>query len=336
MVRDHEGGQVRPPATLSITRSLVLSTVFLAGAALFACTENKIIVDDSPEGGVPTEETDGGEPTDEDGGSSGTVAGACPKSGTLETTAIDAPEAVESSGIVESKQNAGVYWIHNDSGDTARAFAIGSDGHLVATLSFDTVKPRDIEDIAIEDDGDTSFLYFGDIGDNDEVRTELTIHRVEEPKLGSSPTVTATSQKMTVVYEDGAHNAETLLFDPTTKDLLIATKKAGGPSYIHKVGPFQAGKKVTTEKIATVDVDTATGGEISRDGKYIAIRNYSKSVFVWVRGDGESLADALAHDACKLPLATEGQGEAFAWQVDNAGYVTVSEGTAELHVTPLK
>ena len=320
---------------MSFTKTL-LTTAILAGAALFACTENKIIVTPDNEGGTPVDQTDGGDPIDDDGGTSGTVAGSCPKAGTLETTAIDAPDAVETSGIVESKQNAGVYWIHNDSGDTARAFAIDSDGHLVTTLSFDTVKPRDIEDIAIEDDGDVSYLYFGDIGDNDEVRTELTIHKVEEPKLGSAATTTATSQRMTVVYEDGAHNAETLLFDPITKDLLIATKKAGGPSAIHKIGPFQAGKKVTTEKIATVDVDTATGGEISRDGKYIAIRNYSKSVFVWVRGDGESLADALGHDACKLPLATEGQGEAFAWQVGNKGYVTVSEGTAELHVTPLK
>lgn len=292
----------------------------------------------APDGGTVAEgggtgEVDGG---DEDGGR---PAGACPSAG--KTTApgkVDAPEVDEASGIAASSINEGVFWVHNDSGDSARAFALGPDGKLRATLSFDGNQPRDIEDMAIEDDGaGTSFLYFGDIGDNDEVRTEIVIHRVAEPKLGGDAKLSATSEKMTVTYADGAHNAETLLFDPATKDLLIATKKPGGPSAVHRVGPFAAGQKVKTEKIAEVDVDLATGGEISRDGRSIAIRNYGRSAFVWTRGPGESVADALKRAPCKLPVATEQQGEAFAFLADGKGYVTISEGSSpELHVTPLQ
>lgn len=268
----------------------------------------------------------------------GVLDGACPAFGTpttlgtLEVAAID-----ESSGLAASSLNAGVYWVHNDSGDVARAFAVSKEGKLLTTLSFDAAMPLDIEDMAIEDvSPERSFLYFGDIGDNDLVRKDVTIHRVAEPKVGPA-TVTTPSEKMTVVYPDGAHNAETLLFDPTTKDLLIATKVTGGPSAIHRVGPFVAGMIVTTEKIAEVAIDLATGGEISRDGRFIGIRSYAPKAFLWVRAPGESLAAALARPPCKAPLANELQGESLAFQVGNAGFVTISEGkNPELHVTPFE
>ena len=278
-------------------------------------------------------------PSETDAGADAAVAsGTCSAYGTpttlttLESSAID-----ESSGLAASSRNAGVYWLHNDSGDTARAFAVSSAGKLLTTLTFDTAMPVDIEDMAIQDESpERSFLYFGDIGDNGRVRKQLTIHRVEEPKVGAA-TVTTPSEKMTVVYPDGAHNAETLLFDPITKDLLIATKVEGGPSAIHRVGPFAAGRTVTTEKIAEVAIDLATGGDISRDGHTIGIRNYSPNALLWVRAPGEGLAAALARPPCKAPLANELQGESFAFQPGAAGFVTMSEGKKpELHVTPLQ
>jgi hypothetical protein len=308
------------PAIFAVLTSIV-------GVSLLCCGSNAAVslppAAGHPEGGVV-------------GGDSGGDA-ACPSVDTpIVAGTVDEPEVNETSGIVASAVNDGVYWVHNDSGDTARAFALNNHGKLLATLAFDTVKPRDIEDVAIEDDSaGRSFLYFGDIGDNQEHRTEVTIHRVAEPKLtGGTAQLTVVSEKMTVIYPDGPHNAETLLFDPSTKDLLIATKKAGGPSAIHRVGRFAAGTKVTTEKIATVDIDLATGGEISRDGRLVAIRNYSTSVFVWVRAPGEGVAAALSRPPCTLPLASEKQGEAFAFLTGGKGYVTISEGgSPELHVS---
>ncbi len=248
---------------------------------------------------------------------------------------VDAPPLDEASGLASSSVNPGHFWVHNDSGDSARAFALDGAGKLVATLAFDTARPSDIEDIAIEDDGGRSFLYFGDIGDNDSVRPKLTIHRVAEPVLGAGAApvlLSAVSEKMTVTYPDGPHNAETLLFDPIAKELFIATKRAFGGSAIYRVGAFRAGASVTTEKVASVPIDLATGGEISRDGRLVAIRSYGGSASVWTRAPGESLAAALSRRPCSLPIAAEQQGEAFAFLADGTGYVTISEGEApELH-----
>jgi len=285
---------------------------------------------------APTTEQEAG--TDEGAGivdTDAATATACPATQKSKVLATLQPAAInEASGIGASTKNPGIFWLHNDSGDTARTFAIDSKGALRATVAFDTTMPTDIEDMAI--DSANSFLYFGDIGDNNEVRTSLTIHRVAEPALGSgaAESLTITSEKMTVVYPDGAHNAETLLFDPIDKVLVIFTKKLGGPSAFHRIGAFAAGTKATTEKIAEFTIDLATGGEISRDGKSIAIRNYSKEGYLWVRDPSEPLAQALAKPPCKIPISAETQGEAFDFLPDGTGYVTTSEGaSAPLNVT---
>ncbi|MBX3231708.1 MAG: hypothetical protein KIT84_23220 [Labilithrix sp.] len=263
--------------------------------------------------------------TSTDGG----ATGACPRAGAPAPIApIAAGEVDEASGIAASALNEGAYWVHNDSGDAARAFAVSSTGALLATLTFDAAEPADIEDMAIEDGPGGSFLYFGDIGDNAVARPALTIHRVAEPRLsGTAPvTLDATSEKMTVTYGDAPHDAETLLFDPITKDLLIVTKVLFGRAHVHRVGPFVAGTTATTTRIASIPAALATGGAISRDGRLVAVRGYGTTASLWVRAPGEDLATALARPPCSVPVATEAQGEAFAFLPDGGGYVTVSEG----------
>lgn len=306
--------------------ALVLSGLTaVTSLTLVRCTTttNTVVVKPNQDGG---EEEDGAIPEED-----GEAPSNCPAFEPAKTLAtVKSADVTEASGIAASSKNPGVFWVHNDSGDSARVFAVGSDGELKATLAFDTAKPSDIEDIALEVDGDNSYLYLGDIGDNAEARTSLTIHRVAEPKLGdgAAQVLTATSEKMTVVYADGAHNAETLLFDPIDKELLIFTKVSGKPAAFHRIGKFAAGTKVTTEKIADFTFTLATGGEISRDGKYVAVRGYQKSGYLWTRGEGEALAAALVKKPCPIPIPDVGQGEALDFLPDGSGYVTMVEGTS--------
>lgn len=264
------------------------------------------------------------------------AASTCPTAGAAESTSPLASAAItEPSGIAASRLNPGVFWVHNDSGDSARAFAVDRTGALLTTLVFDTAPAVDIEDMAIEDAPDgSSYLYFADIGDNAGARSDYLVHRVREPRVGAEASITTVSEKMTVRYPDGSHDAETLLFDPRTKDLFIVTKIGFGRAAIHRVGPFVAGGTATTTRIAGVSLALATGGAISRDGSLIAIRSYTSSASLWRRAPGEDLVAVFARAACKVPIAAETQGEAFAFLVDGSGYVTVSEGAQQpLHVS---
>ena len=53
------------------------------------------------------------------------------QSGTLSSKQMD-----ETSGIAASTVNPGIYYVHNDSGDTSRFFAITPDGKLKTTIFF--------------------------------------------------------------------------------------------------------------------------------------------------------------------------------------------------------
>ena len=63
--------------------------------------------------------------------------------GTLQLSAID-----EASGIAASRTNPNVLWVHNDSGDSARVFAIHIDGTLLGTYSLSGASATDWEDIS--------------------------------------------------------------------------------------------------------------------------------------------------------------------------------------------
>lgn len=87
----------------------------------------------------------------------------------------------ESSGVDISTRTNGVYWTHNDSGDGPNFFAFNAEGKLLATFSLDGVKPMDWEDMASAKIGGSSYLYFGDIGDNRMQRESVAVYRVLEP-----------------------------------------------------------------------------------------------------------------------------------------------------------
>ena len=89
----------------------------------------------------------------------------------------------ELSGLVVSRRQPGVLYVHNDSGDSSRFFAIGTDASLKEIFYFKGEKSlaplgvRDVEDIAMGPgpDSGADYIYLGDIGDNNAWRKYITI-----------------------------------------------------------------------------------------------------------------------------------------------------------------
>lgn len=271
---------------------------------------------------------------------------------------IASPDIIETSGIAASRENEGVLWLHNDSGDSARVFAIDRGGALLGTYALDGAQAIDWEDMAIgpgPDEG-VDYLHLADIGDNDAIRDEIAVYRVPEPDAPSrdpqyDPEREASLtgvEKLVLRYPDRAHDAETLLVDPLSGDLIIVTKDvATGMALVFR-GDTAApvGQPQTLEQVATIDFalyrdqiqarpdapalvagvpHIPTAGDVSADGALVVIRTYG-AVFVWERPDGAPLWEAFAREPCQAPSAIEQQGEAIAFDADGKGYLTVSEG----------
>jgi hypothetical protein len=246
---------------------------------------------------------------------------------------LSASQINEASGLAASRFNASVLWTHNDSGDSARVFAINTQGQLLGTYTLTGASAVDWEDIAIGP-GPTagqSYLYTGDIGDNSAKRSNgVRIYRAAEPTVAADPTTPTTAslptESFVLKYPDGPRDAETLMVDPITGDVYVVSKRdTRGRVYRAPAEALVNGATITMEYTCSLPWSWATGGDISPDGDAIVIRGYFNAS-VWMRPAGSDLASAFAGQAYSVPLPSEAQGEAIAFDATGRGYFTVSEG----------
>lgn len=266
------------------------------------------------------------------GGSGGTLS--CPTFADGVTVGnVANAQVTEASGLVASRKQSDVFWLHNDSGDSARVFALKSDGTDLGVFNLTGASATDWEDIALGPGptAGTDYLYLADIGDNNAQRAFVRVYRVAEPAAASGGTQDVSgAEALEFEYPDGAHNAETLLSDPLNGDLIIVTKGLVSSGIYRAPAPHTVGRTTLTYEgdASGVMTQLVTGGDISPDGRYIALRTYG-AVHLYLRSSGVSVADALKASPCEVPQAAEGQGEAVAFAADGGAYFTVSEGSAQ-------
>jgi hypothetical protein len=202
---------------------------------------------------------------------------------------------------------------------------------------LDGIQNRDWEDIAIgpgPEEGQ-QYLYIGDIGDNRAQHDLKYVYRVPEPHVTADQTPREVSlsdiETITFRYPDGERDAETLLLDPTTKDLYVISKRETKVRVYRASYPQSTTAPMTLEHVVTLALnerDTMsawlTGGDISPSGQEILLKSYI-GVYYWSRAPGQPVHDALRAAPTLLPYIPEPQGEAVCWKADGGGYYTVSE-----------
>jgi hypothetical protein len=237
----------------------------------------------------------------------------------------------EISGLVASRAIAGTLWVHNDSGDSARFFGIGTAGNLLCTYNVGGASADDWEDMAIGPKaGGGNYLYLADIGDNGASRSQVQIYRVTEPLTTAGGTISSAQlSTLQLQYPGGARNAESMIVDPITGDLFIISKEGTAGVFRAPASSFSAAQPVTLTSLGNLgsNVAAATAADISPDGNYILVRGYSTTARLFQRGPGQSVGDALLAPGVAVTIASEPQGETVGWAPDGSGFYTISEGT---------
>ncbi len=245
------------------------------------------------------------------------------------------PDVSETSGLIASDLFDGIYYLHNDSGDSARFFATDLTGADLGTFTVAGAGSVDWEDAAAGPCGNGgSCLYWGDIGDNPESRPGITVYRVPEPtQVGPGANQVLEAEAFELVYEDGPHDAEAMIIDPSGPRIIIIIKDAvtGAVAY-GSPSPITAGAAMVMSPIAKFQIPEGlkliTGAEAYGDDG-VLIRTYA-GVFYYPRPAEGVLVDAFEQQGCTLPRPLEMQGEAVApLPMDvGGGFVTVAEGSA--------
>ncbi|MGZ3832593.1 MAG: hypothetical protein ACXVB0_03655 [Mucilaginibacter sp.] len=249
-------------------------------------------------------------------------------------------EMDEISGIAASGIHNGIYYVHNDSGDTSRFFAITPNGKIKSVIYFkgdskEELGVHDCEDIAVGPGPvkGKSYVYLGDIGDNKGWYPYITVYRFEEQTswIGKDSIIKANAVPIHFKYPDGPRDAESLMIDPVEKLIYIVSKRSDSVTVYTSPLDFKANDTVTLTKRCKLYFNGfkpfkwITAGDISKDGQQVLLKDYVK-VYYWKRMNNEPIWKTLLRKPVELPYQQEKQGEAIGFTPDGKGYYTTSEG----------
>ncbi|MFG2006486.1 hypothetical protein ACGFNU_45805 [Spirillospora sp. NPDC048911] len=232
---------------------------------------------------------------------------------------VSDPRINESSGLAVSRRHQGVIYTHNDSGGVAQIFALGPDGSTRAVLTLAGAGARDWEGMAMgQDEKGRPAIYVADIGDNlGGAWPFVTVYRIPEPARLRSQTVRATSFKLK--YEDGPRNAETMMINPRTNRLYVASKLFSGALYEAPARLRSSGYN-KLRKVADAPA-IATDGAFAPDGRSYVIRTYFGARIYSVKDDGRP-----GKSLRSIGLPAQEQGESVTYSPDGRSLLVGSEG----------
>lgn len=247
---------------------------------------------------------------------------------------IEAPQIRELSGLVKSRTYPGVFWGHNDSGDSARIFALDADGALLGEFAVGGAAHVDWEDIAIDDAGN---LYLGDIGDNLNRRTDLRVYRVPEPNPSSSASAVESDLVIPYRYADRERRFDLTDFNYDAEALFhlegalwIATKhRSDRATRLYRLPMPQTAAEAALSPAATIQLDegrvlgldllgNVTGADLHSGGEWLALLTY-RAVFILGVTPGAAPSESPHFEILRrigLDARRTRQVEAIAWDGD--------------------
>lgn len=256
----------------------------------------------------------------------------------------------EISGMACSLREPGVLWVHNDSGDKPRLFAIGPDGETRGVLEITNATARDWEDMALVNIDGKPWILIADVGDNDAVRNDVVIYLLPEPDprdFANQPTLRVTAPSvMPFRYEDGPRDCEGVAIDPSNGQIFLISKRTEPPvlyslplmtesdndngSYVAKrihplvgiVAPTPAEKMIPGRLGAFRSQVTAF--DISGDNHSAAVLTYG-NIYLYDRAVGERWSDALTREPKRIPVKGLRQTESLCFNENGATLLLSTE-----------
>ena len=243
-------------------------------------------------------------------------------------------EIDELSGLVKSRTHPGVFWAHNDSGDSPRIFAVSARGEVLGEFAVEGAESVDWEDIAIDDSGN---LFLGDFGNNLNTRTDLRVYRVPEPDPRSKRRSIESDLVLPYRYADQNRRFDLAEFDYDAEALFhldgalwIATKhRSDRETQLYRLPLAEASSEPALRPVARLALDESpvfgldilgnvTGADLHPDGRRLALLTYDALFILTVERDSDVHAPPRFEIIRRIELDTRHtrQVEAIAWDED--------------------
>jgi hypothetical protein len=258
------------------------------------------------------------------------------------------------SGIVKSRAYGDVYWVHNDSGDEARLFAIRADGSVIMPrwlsqdyfvgapeegkkpypgVRVDLAANSDWEDITIV--GDT--LYVADTGNNGNARRDLGLYVIREPNPEATER-TRILKWLPIAYPDQAafpganwHFDCEAIFAYKGKIYFLTKHRANGDidTPEDSASLYRLDTQYTDRVNVLKKIDSraslggwVTGADMSPDGRTLAVVCEAPSKCVWLFQSRDGSDRFLSGTARRLLIPDARQCEAICFADNDTLLVT--------------
>ena len=235
------------------------------------------------------------------------------------------------SGIASSINHKGYLWAHNDSKNGTEVYLIDQHLKIAMTCKLVGVENRDWEDIAVgpgPEDG-KSYVYVGEIGDNNAKYRFKRVFRFEEPAQIQNGVVDIVDFDTIIFRLPKKKDTETLMIDPITKNLYVISKREE-PVFVYELQyPYSTHDTLQAREVMSLPFTQIVSGDISSDGKQVLLKNY-EYVYYWSNPDGKPLLDLLREKPEDVPYEEEAQGESITWARDGNGFYTLGEQSATM------
>jgi len=237
-------------------------------------------------------------------------------------------QIAESSGLACSRLKPDVFWTHNDSGDKPRLYAFDTKGRDLGTYGVPEARAIDWEDMASFALDGKNYLLLADVGNNHFKRESCTLYIVEEPRLrpGDRKVRGRANLVRTIhyTYKDGPDDCEAVAVDPTSRTILLVTKRRRRTVYTFAMPEKPTEKAMVAEPIATLSLGWTTAMDVSPDGRRAIVLTYGDA-FEYARGPGETWSQAFARRPRQIIVPARPQGESICYGSDGRTLYLTSE-----------
>lgn len=233
-------------------------------------------------------------------------------------------EVRESSGLARSTRDDGLFWTHNDAGNSPHLFAIDEGGTLLQRVRVTGAELVDWEDIESGPCDGGGCLYIGDIGDNDAERDRITVYRVAEPPTGAAETDHAVA--LHARFPDGPQDAEGLFVDGSGTLHLVTKGRRGGIALYRWPAAAAPGETVTLVRVRDLfpeprdELDRVTAATATPDRRWVGVRTY-RTLYIY---PAKALLGAgpVEPTVVDLSALAQPQGESLVLANDGAAWLS--------------
>jgi len=201
------------------------------------------------------------------------------------------------SGLASNLQeNSGIIiydyllWTFNDSGGKNVLYGINFEGKIESEIYIEDAINRDWEDITQDD----QFIYIGDFGNNNGVRQDLTVYKIDKKEITKDSVQSVQADKIQFKY----HNQHNFDYDPLNTEFdCEAIAHLNGELYIftkdwknEKTQVYRLPKEKGSYELEPIDSFQVgmlvTGADFSADLSTLALLGYHNfKPIIWIFED---------------------------------------------------